>query len=363
MQPAIGTVVRALLLCALVTSSPTSLDASGDAIRQQFQQFIQDYQRTYEAGSIEYERKLHCFSQNLARYALMNANSSSIGHTAIFGINKFADRCQAPQGIRPSQNGFMSRRLDRNCSHVLLDQLSTDNIPSSFDWRSHSAITGVTNQAQCGGCWAFATSETVAAMWAIAGNSPIGNGQLSTQQILSCNTKDEFGCQGGQIASALDYVLELSHNDSGLEADTSFPFACSDGCTKGLPACPALKGELATINSTCRYYSANITELQMAAFVSQYGPLAIKVDADPWNGYVGGIIRYHCSHIQDSGDHAVQIVGFGVDTTGPLPIDYWIVRNSWGADWGEKGYVRLYRGDNTCGVMNDVNYAFSNPPP
>eukprot|EP00730_Choanoeca_flexa_P000535 TRINITY_DN10238_c0_g1_i4.p1 TRINITY_DN10238_c0_g1~~TRINITY_DN10238_c0_g1_i4.p1 ORF type:complete len:373 (+),score=52.05 TRINITY_DN10238_c0_g1_i4:70-1188(+) len=340
------------------------------SIMAQFDAFRLQYGREYAVGSAEYNRSLECFQRNLVKYTRMNATAQSQrhGHTASFGINKFADRCQAPSGISRESSIPLLKSSNDDCAHVVLQRLPTENLPESFDWREdpRSVITTITNQAQCGGCWAFATSETVQAMWAIAGNPPIGSGLLSTQQILSCNNNGEYGCGGGQIGFAMEWLLSISKNQGGLEADSSFKFACSDGCEDGMPPCPDVQGPLATINSTCRYYKTdkeNVTEDQMAAFVANYGPLAIKVDADPWNGYTGGIVRYHCSPLQTSGDHAVQIVGFGVDKTGPYPIDYWIVRNSWGADWGEDGYIRLYRGENTCGVLNDVNYVFSDPPP
>eukprot|EP00966_Prymnesium_polylepis_P092560 2142673-Prymnesium_polylepis.1 len=57
-------------------------------------------------------------------------------------------------------------------------------------------------------------------------------------------------------------------------------------------------------------------------------------------------------------DHGVAIVGYGTDRQlgSDGGVDYWIVRNSWGAAWGEKGYARVVRGKNACGIANSASY-------
>lgn len=55
----------------------------------------------------------------------------------------------------------------------------------------------------------------------------------------------------------------------------------------------------------------------------------------------------------DKHNHAVNLVGYGTDTTdGP----YWILRNQWGTGWGQKGYMKMARGANQCGVANNVDF-------
>jgi hypothetical protein len=97
------------------------------------------------------------------------------------------------------------------------------------------------------------------------------------------------------------------------------------------------------------------------------GPLSIAVDASAWSPYLTGVFD-NCPTDQNIIiNHAVQLVGYGTDETDPLnPMDYWIVRNSWGDSWGEGGYIRLKRNtspmcgnDNTplfgVGCVNDPN--------
>ena len=84
------------------------------------------------------------------------------------------------------------------------------------------------------------------------------------------------------------------------------------------------------------------------------GPVSIAVDASiGWQLYAGGIMRsFLCSSNPKKLDHGVAIAGYGTDKGN----DYWIVRNSWGSMWGEKGYARIARGKNACGLANAASY-------
>merc|ERR1712032_304230 len=86
-------------------------------------------------------------------------------------------------------------------------------------------------------------------------------------------------------------------------------------------------------------------EDQMAAWVAKHGPLSISIDAmtSIWWSYTGGIVSECCN---TDVDHAVLVVGFGEENG----QKYWLVKNSWGENWGEQGYIRLERGSNQCGI-------------
>ena len=88
------------------------------------------------------------------------------------------------------------------------------------------------------------------------------------------------------------------------------------------------------------------TEAELEMLLHRYGPVAIGVDSSQWDNYRGGTFR-HTMCTNDI-DHAVAIVGYTADT--------WIVKNSWGTDWGDNGYIYLERGHNTCGVAEYVTY-------
>jgi len=73
--------------------------------------------------------------------------------------------------------------------------------------------------------------------------------------------------------------------------------------------------------------------------VATLGPIAISVDASSWHAYSSGIYN-GCNQANPDIDHAVVLVGYGSDNG----TNYWLVRNSWSASWGESGYIRLLRG-------------------
>eukprot|EP00043_Microstomoeca_roanoka_P025814 m.9976 g.9976 ORF g.9976 m.9976 type:complete len:421 (+) comp5887_c0_seq1:137-1399(+) len=340
---------------------------------QQFQSFLQRHSRHYLTNTTEYAFRREVFAQNLERYRHRSANTTTIadGHTAVFAPDKFADwtdeEFRLLLGARSPSPSDRDRRYTTSLrgasdscelSPVSCNLPTTGSIPSSFDWRNdpRGVITAVKNQGQCGGCWAFSAVETIEASWVIAGRT-LPDSAMSVQQIISCETQESRGCDGGIINSAFRYVLGLSQSASGLETETAFPFKCGEGCAGSGPRCPSIHTPFVTINSTCN--CMDMPEEAMRYYVAKYGPLSIKVDADPWNGYSSGIMRYHCSSLQTSGDHAVQIVGYGVDSSSGTALPYWTIRNSWGADWGEQGYIRVFRGANVCGVSNDVNFALS----
>ncbi|XP_056898304.1 cathepsin O isoform X2 [Takifugu flavidus] len=93
-------------------------------------------------------------------------------------------------------------------------------------------------------------------------------------------------------------------------------------------------------------------EEAMMGHLVKHGPLSVVVDALSWQDYLGGIIQYHCSSKRSN--HAVLVVGY--DTTGDIP--YWIVQNSWGTTWGDKGYVYIKVGSNICGIADSVAAVF-----
>jgi len=81
-------------------------------------------------------------------------------------------------------------------------------------------------------------------------------------------------------------------------------------------------------------------------------PLSICVDAAPWQLYKSGVMtKAQCSGTRL--DHCVQITGY--DTSVSIP--FWNVRNSWGTAWGEKGYIRLQFGANTCALAEEATTA------
>ena len=97
-----------------------------------------------------------------------------------------------------------------------------------------------------------------------------------------------------------------------------------------------------------------VDEDEIKEYLYAKGPLAIALNADPLQFYWGGIINKSKSQCDPEGmDHAVTLVGYGTENGTP----YWLVRNSWGKDWGENGYFRMYRGNGVCGINQYITTA------
>jgi len=368
-----------------------------------FGAYLAKYDRVHPSP-VERARRLAMFKEHLHHVADLNRQPKTPGHTATYGITEFADwsddEFEARLGLVRDAKAMPANLTSvgppggqctstdatpkHTCQQTWNDtSFNNASVDKAWDWRGvPNVITPVKNQASCGGCWAFSATETVEATWAI--NQMVDLGPLSVQQILDCDDEKSGSCCGGLPYHALSYVVNnLDHTIQGLVTEKSNPFTCGkSGCHSGSAAtcgewynsygCASCKnckvdslttknptkmplGSYAYVIGTCecpyidKAKDANY-ELNMRAALRWIGPLAVTVDAYPWKGYTGGIIRRHCSSTAEN--HAVQAVGYGEEIVEGEAIPYWIVRNSWGPAWGEEGFLRVYRGENTCGIAS-----------
>lgn len=211
-------------------------------------------------------------------------------------------------------------------------------LPATFDWSGRGVLTAVKDQRDCGACWSFTTVQTLEAAVAVIGGSLA---TLSAQQLLDCDQSWNQGCIGGNVAASIGYLRKY-----GAMRDDDYPYrnAASEACAYR-PSLVAVR-----VSELMRIPPGSETQLQHALL--QFGPLAVSVDASGWQHYAGGIIA-QCA---DGGvNHAVQLVGWGTTSNG---IDYWNIRNSWSAAWGELGYARLLRGVGCNGIVDEPAYTF-----
>ena len=209
-----------------------------------------------------------------------------------------------------------------------------EGVPSSWDWRQHNAVTEVKNQGQCGSCWAFSTTGNIEGQWAIHKKKLV---PLSEQELLDCDTVDQ-ACNGGLMWDAFQQVIKLG----GLESETDYPYETEKEAT-----CKLQKNEIKASISGWTNISTN--EVEMATWLQQNGPISIGINANAMQFYMGGVSHPPSVLCRPTGiDHGVLIVGYGKTWLWRTP--YWIVKNSWGPGWGEKGYYRVYRGKGVCGL-------------
>jgi len=216
------------------------------------------------------------------------------------------------------------------------------------DWRTAGAVTPVKNQGQCGSCWAFSATEGLESGWFLGGHKLVA---LAPQQLVSCDKVDQ-GCNGGDLPTAYKYIEKAG----GLESEASYPYTSGGGANS---ACKFnAKSIVASMKNwtyaippcydTCK--SQNEGNLQKA--VAAYGPASICVNANPWQFYTGGVMKASCPGGYSQLDHCVQLVGYHSSGSN----NYWIVKNSWAANWGEQGYIYIQIGKNLCGVADEATF-------
>ena len=160
-----------------------------------------------------------------------------------------------------------------------------------------------------------------------------------------------MGCNGGLPSQAMQYVI----NVGGIESERSYPYEGMDENCKYKGKSVPTKKIAAKISN---YTSVSTDEDQIAAFLVKYGPVSIGINANPMMFYSGGVADpKNCDPTKL--DHGVLIVGYGVVNDGSPQngVKYWIIKNSWGTEWGENGYYRIVRGKGACGLNTMVYHS------
>lgn len=285
----------------------------------------------------EYHLRFGIYLANSKYVKEFNSKSKSFK----LGLNKFA--CLTVQeyktllGSKPTLD-FRNRKAAPKLN------LKKNDLPTNFDWREKGAVYDVKDQGSCGSCWAFG------AILAQEGTHAIATGELlafSESNLIDCADGECHGCMGGWSDKALSFVIQKQGGHFNLLSE--YPYT------------PAQK--------TCEFEKhqkvSQITDVQMLAqgdeenlkeHIATVGPVAISVDCSQYSFqlYTSGIYDEKNCH-KYTYNHAMGIVGYGFDDD--LKKDYWIVRNSWGKSWGEAGYVRFLRGEDTCNVADAVFYS------
>jgi cathepsin F len=265
---------------------------------------------------------------------------NSFNTTATYGVTKFSDL--TPEEFRQRYLTTMPvGAFDR--SHVVPGLKRSSAPPTSIDWRTKGAVTAVKNQGQCGSCWAFSTTGNVEGIHFLAGYKLVG---LSEQQLVDCDKVDQ-GCNGGLPSNAYQYIMNIG----GIEGESLYPYTAEGGNCDFIPSDIDAKIANWTVVSE--------DEDEIAAVLVANGPLSIGINAEWMQTYTSGISDpWLCD--PSSLDHGVLIVGYGVgEKWDGAPLPFWIIKNSWGADWGESGYYRIVRGSGKCGLNKMVTTAIA----
>lgn len=225
------------------------------------------------------------------------------------------------------------------------DEQAAQDLPSSFNWCDLGGCTGVKDQGRCGSCWAFGTAGPLELNILIRQGVPE---DLSEQYLVSCNTEG-WGCNGGLWAH--DYhawKVPPGEDGAGGVREASSPYVARDGsCAPPHPH----EYQIQTWSFVEHEQGiAPIVDIKRAIY--EHGPVATAVCVNsPFQSYAGGVWDGPGCFLVN---HAVVLVGW-VDDQGDAGA--WILRNSWGADWGEGGYMRIGYGVSNVGWgANYVTY-------
>ncbi|KAI0507690.1 hypothetical protein KFK09_013818 [Dendrobium nobile] len=319
-------------MARLDSIDPVLLEALGHSRHSlRFAQFAQKYGKSY--GSVEETRKrFGIFMENLE--LIKSTNRKGLSYT--LGVNKFADW---------TWEEFKASRLGaaQNCSATLKGnhKLTEAKLPDTKDWRKSGIVSSVKDQGSCGSCWSFSTTGALEAAYKQLTGKEIS---LSEQQLVDCASAfKNHGCDGGLPSRAFEYVKYTG----GLEAEEAYPYKGVNG------VCDFKKKNI----SVKVIDSVNITtgaEDELKQAVGLVRPVSIAFEVVRGFGlYKKGVYKSDkCGSSPMDVNHAVLAVGYGVE--GGVP--YWIIKNSWGKDWGDNGFFKMELGKNMCGIATCASY-------
>ena len=294
---------------------------------EKFVQYKDMYSKSYQTSE-EYQFRKELFEKKDKIIEEWNAKE---GVTHQLGHNKFSDLTEFE--LKKSL-GFVQRPNATKREPVVFN---TTDLPASVNWVTAGAVNAVQDQGQCGSCWSFSAIAAMEGAHFVKTKELI---KLSEQQCVDCQDLD-YGCKGGMPEDCMLYGTFQEIN-----SEQQYPYNAKDGqCNQKLDG-------VLTVDNIHDVQENSVDQLK-AAVVLQ--PVSVLVEADHpiFHQYKSGIITS-----TDCGvtlDHAVLAVGYGTENG----VDYFLVRNSWTADWGEKGYVRIAAvgGAGICGIQKVSVYA------
>ncbi|OWF53460.1 cathepsin L1-like [Mizuhopecten yessoensis] len=302
-------------------------------LHKQWEDFKTLYKKTYHPS--EELKRRSIWAENLEKVRKHNMEADKGLHSFTLGINEYSDMTHDERKARMhgfKESDFQSLKF----KHEVRADTKVHNLPEKIDWKTEGWVSPVGNQFQCGSCWAFTANG------AVEGQHYNVTGQLvplSAQDLMDCsNAEGNNGCEGGSMIQSYEYIIK----NKGIDTDVSYPYTGKD------EKCHFNKTNVgATLTGYGKVQKGSELALQKA--VATIGPIAVAVDAttESFEMYKHGILNdQKCTQ---NVNHSLLVVGYGTLNG----TDFWLMKNSWGTSWGNKGYIMMSRNKkNQCGVAN-----------
>jgi len=306
-------------------------------LNSDWREFKEQFEKSYSSEEDAFRKTI--FAENMKKIQEHNEKFQAGIVSFDMGMNEFADLTEAEYALKMARGA-----LHDQVGRVAFAQNFTSRaLPTSVNWVEFGFRNPIINQGTCGSCYTFAAVAALEGQYYIKHKQLI---QLSQQELLDCTKPyGNYGCGGGFQRSIYNYILA-----NGIGYAASNPYrGVETQCVKNQPRI--------TISTFYEIPSGNEEALKQA--VATVGPIPIDMDAslDTFRFYNGGLY-YDQRCTTNKLTHAITVVGYGTMQDGQ---DYWLVRNSWGAQWGVNGYIYMARNrNNACGVATRSVYPIVN---
>jgi C1A family cysteine protease len=305
---------------------------SGVENAQKFAAYKTQHNKVYADAAAE-EKAFAAFVEN--EKIIQEHNAKKLSWT--LGHNKYSDMTWSTFSTEVMSELHLNRN-PKNARRVHITQ-GGNAIADEIDWTTQGAVTPVKDQSRCGSCWAFSTTGAIEG--ALATSSEAKLISLSEEQLVQCDHNGDQGCNGGLMDNAFEFV-----EGTPLCTETDYPYTSGGGqtgtCVKGCSGAVTVTG--------FSDVPAKDEDALKSAVSKQPVSIAIEADKSAFQLYKSGILD--SAACGTNLDHGVLIVGYGTDDA----TDYWKIKNSWGATWGEDGYIRMIRDKNMCGLAQQASY-------
>ncbi|XP_055340679.1 procathepsin L-like [Paramacrobiotus metropolitanus] len=333
---------KLLIIVILSTSVALALKREPD---DEWEAWKRQFGKNYEDADADTFRRA-IWEQNVQKVTHHNLKFDAGESSFRMALNAFSDL--KPGGLFKKSRTIGNPRSKNHLRHhrnglQLCHAFNLTTLPDFVDWRQKGYVTPVKDQGECAGSIYYAITGAVEGQWFSKTRNLI---PLSEQNLMDCCGTPPGGCEGGpscSVADAYNYIVT-----NGIESLQDYPDEGSTGKCQYDPSKQA-----AFISG---YQIIGATETELKAAVANIGPVTAAIDAEgDFQQYSSGVF-YDPTCYPDDPDTYVLIVGYGTDPTGG---DYWIVKNSWGANWGMEGYILMARNkNNNCGIASSTTFPY-----